>query len=392
MSKANVTRVLIGMPAPGTRGGPGACEPPFVAALRERGVEATEVAFVYGDNLGRTGLVRRVRRVVMSALALRRAVRENKFDLVHLNTSFDAKSVLRDAFTLAVLGRSAPPVFLKLHGSDPTLASSGPRLLRGVARRLLMGVAGIGVLSGEELDAFARAGISRDRLHLVRNALPDSPPAGSRDEFRSTYGLPRDTALILFISRIIGTKGLIDTVHAMAPLRANGRRVLLVCVGDGPARASAEAESRHLGLDDSVRFLGYLPEAEASRFYHHCDVLAFPTFHDEGLPVVLLHALAAGLPIVTTRTRAAADYLDEPATCLWVEPHRPDQLAARLEAVLDDPALRAAMSANARRRALLFTPADVSLSYLDLYRRITAAAAPVRPQHRFTLGHNRADH
>lgn len=367
-------RLLIGMPDPGTRSGPNACEPPFVAALRALDVEVTEQTFVFGDNLEAVGAASRVNRVVRTAWRLRKAARAQRFDLVHLNTSFDTKTVARDSVTLLLLGRSIAPVFLKLHGSDATVLTRGSRPVRLLARHVLGRAAAIGVLSSEERDAFVAAGIPARKLHIVPNALPAVPATTSHECFRATYALPPKTPLLLFISRLVPTKGLLDAVRACALLRDRGRRVVLCCVGDGPARADAEAEAARLELGESVRFFGYLPEAEATAFYHRCDALVFPTFHDEGLPIVLLRALAAGLPILTTRTRAAIDYLEEPDTCLWVQPHRPDRLADRVEELLDDEALRAAMSRRERECARQFEPANVARVYVDLYAGISAAA------------------
>jgi glycosyltransferase involved in cell wall biosynthesis len=255
--------------------------------------------------------------------------------------------------------------------------TSGPRAIRFFARRVLGRASAIGVLSSEEKASFVAAGVPEEKLHLVRNALPmpSAPPTSSREAFIAGYDLPPTTPLVLFISRLIPTKGLLDVVRACGILRDRDRPVVLCCVGDGPAREEAEAEAATLRLGGNARFFGYLPESEAAAFYRYSDVLAFPTFHDEGLPIVLLNALAAGLPIVTTPTRAAVDYLAEPDTCLWVEPHHPEQVADRLGELLADERLRAAMGARAREQARAFDPANVAHDYLDLYQRLLA---PVR--------------
>ena len=379
-------RLLIGMPEATTRSGPNACEPPFVAALRTLEVDVVEETYVYGDNLEAKGPIERVGRVGRAAWRLRKRMRTEHFDVLHLNTSFDTKTVLRDAFTLAVLGRPSVPVFLKLHGSDPSTLTSGPRPVRMIARHVLRRAAAIGVLSSEEKTNFAAAGIPAEKLHIVRNAVSTPAVLPSREEFLASRELPAGTPLLLFISRLVPTKGLLDVVRACGILRDSGRSSVLCCVGDGPARAEAEHEAARLRLDGGVRFFGYVPESEASAFYQHCDALVFPTFHDEGLPIVLLNALVAGLPIVTTRTRAAVDYLTEPDTCLWVHPHDPAEVAARVEELLEDDGLRATMSVRAREQARDFDPANVARAYLELYQLLASpgrlpASAPAVDLH-----------
>jgi glycosyltransferase involved in cell wall biosynthesis len=385
-------RILIGMPDPGTRSGPTACEPPFVAALRALGVEIVETTFVYGDNLEPTPAAARVARVTRTAWQLRRIARAQRFDLVHLNSSFDAKTVFRDSFTLSLLGRSTAPVFLKLHGSDPTLLTAARPPIRTLARFVLRRVSAIGVLSSAERAQLVAEGVPARKVGLVRNALPSLLHATqSREAFLAGHGLPAEASLLLFISRLIRTKGVLDAIHACVPLRDRGRRVVLCCVGDGPVRAEAESEAARLGLGDSVRFFGFVPESQAADFYRHCEVLVFPTFHDEGLPVVLLNALAAGLPIVTTRTRGAIDYLAEPDTCLWAEPHRPEQVADRVEMLLGDPAKRVAMGARARELARSFEPAKVAREYLELYERLVGSEPVSEPVDSVAVGRAESD-
>ena len=368
-------RILIGMPDPDSRSGPNACEPPFVAALRALGVEVVETTFVYGDNLEPISLAARMDRVTRTAWRLLRILRAGRFDLVHLNTSFDVRTVLRDSFTLTLLRRWTPPVFLKLHGSDASLLTTGRRPLPVLARYVIGRAAGIGVLSSTERAEFIARGVPREKLYVVRNALPNTPvELRSHEEFLAAHDLPANVPLLLFISRLIPTKGLVDVIHACDLLRDRGTRFALCCVGDGPARAEAEDEVVRLRLEDIVRFAGFVPEVQAAEFYRHCDVLVFPTADNEGLPVVLLNALSAGLPIVTTRIRGALDYLVEHETCLWVEPHRPEQLADRLQDLLESESRRAAMGARARETARIFEPATVAREYLDVYERLLPAA------------------
>lgn len=84
------------MPDKASLGGPIYCEPPFVAALRSAGIEVDEEIYVYGDVAKPTPLWRRVDRVLRAASRLRRRTRQQRYDLIHLNTSFDKKCVMRD--------------------------------------------------------------------------------------------------------------------------------------------------------------------------------------------------------------------------------------------------------------------------------------------------------
>lgn len=367
-------RVLVGMPDRNSLGGPGACEPPFVAELRRQGAEVEEETYVYGESLAGTGAWQRVRRVLSTAARLRRRLAAGGFDLVHLNTSFDTKALLRDAATVRLLGRARARVFLKFHGSDARLLRTKNALLKSSARYLLGRADGVGVLSSEERRNFVAAGVGAGKVFVVKNVVAREFPAPDAG-FNARAGLEEGVPVLLFIGRFIPAKGLLDVLRACALLRDGGRRFALLCVGDGPARAGAEAEAARLNLGARVRFTGYVPEERTAEFYANASALVFPTYHYEGFPMVVFYAAAAGVPLVTTRIRAAADYLAEPDNCLWVEPRDPAALAERLALLLDDAGRRAAMAASNRRLARAFSAEVVTREYLDAYRAVIKSEA-----------------
>src|SRR6185295_465010 len=97
-------------------------------------------------------------------------VRTGKFDLVHLNTSFDTRALLRDAIAVQCLPSKAK-VFLKFHGSNAGLLKTANPLLRALGSSLLSRSDGIGVLSSEERDNFLNAGIPQKKLFVIKNVV-----------------------------------------------------------------------------------------------------------------------------------------------------------------------------------------------------------------------------
>jgi glycosyltransferase involved in cell wall biosynthesis len=366
-------RVLIGMPEPASLGGPAACEPPFVAALRQLGVAVAEETYVYGEQLAGTAFQQRVRRVLRAARRLRRRLRTEQFDVLHLNTSFDARAILRDVTTLGLVRATRSKIFLKFHGSDADLLRTNDPVLRRFVRALLARAHGIGVLSSEERENFLRAGVNERRVFIIKNVVTDDDGVTQEQagtSLRARLQVADDTPLLLFIARFIPAKGLLDVIRACAVLRERDETFKLLCVGDGPARAEAEAEVARLRLRPAVQFFGYVPETEAAAFYRASTMLLFPTYHYEGFPLVIFKALAAGLPVITTRIRAARDYLSEPANCLWVAPRAPEELADRVAHLLRRPELRAAMAANNRALARQFNADAVAREYLAVYNQL----------------------
>jgi glycosyltransferase involved in cell wall biosynthesis len=355
------------MPETGSQGGPAACEPPFIAQLRRLGHEVEEEIYAYADST--SGLPGRITRVMGTARRFRNQVEAGNFDLLHINTSFDTKALLRDSVIVPRLLPGRAKVFLKFHGSDGQLLKTRNPTLAIARRRLLSHASGIGLLSSEERENFLRAGVPPQKLFVIKNVVESGGPEPNAD-FRKQINLPDDMPLLLFIGRFIPAKGLLDVIRAAGLLRDRGQAFRLLCLGDGPARNDAEQEVARLNLQDHVRFFGYIPEADTGAFYVNSTVLLFPTYHYEGFPMVIFNAAAAGLPIITTRIRAAADYLKEPDNCLWVEPQSPELLAGRISRLLEDSDLRTTMSENNKRLAREFSAEQVTAEYVKAYEQI----------------------
>lgn len=366
-------RILVGMPEKGSQGGPAACEPPFVDELRRLGHEVEEEIYAYAGT--KSGPIKRISRVRKTAKRLREQLRVGNFDVVHINTSFDTKALLRDGVVTSCLPSAGPRVFLKFHGSDGRLLKTTNPLLRSLGRYLLSRVDGIGVLSSEERANFINAGVPEEKILVVKNVVKSAiqnMTQCSDPDFRAKLNLPADVPLLLFIGRFIEAKGLMDVIHACKLLRDRDREFVLLCVGDGPARENAETEVNRLGLGSCVRFFGYVPEEQAAEFYANSTMMVFPTYHYEGFPMVIFNAAANGLPIITTRIRAAADYLNEPDNCLWVEPKQPKMLAEKILRLFEDEGLRSAMQANNKKLVDRFSAERVTHEYVAAYMKISS--------------------
>ncbi|MCU1268054.1 MAG: glycosyltransferase, family [Acidobacteria bacterium] len=355
------------MPERGSRGGPGACEPPFIAELRRLGHKVDEDIYAYSAS--ESALPKRIARVMRTGRRFQERVDAGGYDLVHINTSFDTKALLRDAAIVPRLKSGRAKIFLKFHGSDADLLKTKNPALVLARRRVLSHADGVGLLSSEERENFLRAGVIKEKVFVIKNVVARNQQQPS-EEFRQQLDLSKGLPLLLFIGRFIPAKGLLDVIRACALLRDRGQQFMLLAVGDGPARLEAENEVARLGLRDHVRFPGYIPEQETVGFYANSTALLFPTYHYEGFPMVIFNAAAAGLPIITTRIRAAADYLKEPDNCLWVEPRSPELVAERIRDLLGDAERRAAMRANNKRLAAEFSAAAVTREYLEAYEQI----------------------
>jgi len=359
-------KILIGMPAKDSWGGPARCEPPFVEALANTGVEVETSDYVYGDKEKPTPIVERVGRVLKTAFRFRRLLRNSRFDLIHLNSAFDAKTILRDSFSLLLMRPRKAKVFLKLHGSE---ASGFQSLIRYkiLISWLKKNVDGFGVLSNEELATFEQLGFDRRKFFLVKNVVKFEVP----DLLNSIRAAKNATNLfeLLFVARFIETKGLLEAIEACARLRRLGLRVRLTCVGDGPLRERAEAEVERLGLQNVVSFTGYVEEKKVEHYMASSDIFVFPTRHPEGFPIALFKAVAAGLPVVTTATRSAVDYLTDRENGIFCNPDS-QSVANAVELLIRNPKLMETIRLRNCAMRENFAAETIAKEYLRIYRKL----------------------
>ena len=166
------------------------------------------------------------------------------------------------------------------------------------------------------------------------------------------YGKARATGAtgqVLFIGRLSQVKGMNVLLEAFAAVAPRHPHVRLTLVGDGPERPALERQVTDLGLSERVRFLGFVSQQTVAEELDRSDVFVLPSFA-EGLPVVLMEASAACLPVLTTRIAGIPELVEDGESGFIVAPGDAESLADRLDRLLADPALRAAMGTAGRAR------------------------------------------
>ena len=196
-----------------------------------------------------------------------------------------------------------------------------------------------------------------ERFKVVRcgvdiAGIPFRAPAGSGPQ----SGLPLK---VLGLGRLSPEKGFALLILAIRQLREEGIDVELVLVGDGPLRGSLEALAREHGLAGAVRFTGELAPPEVLAELRDADIFCMASF-SEGLPVSIMEAMAAGVPVVTTWISGIPELAVEGVTALTVPPARPDALADAIRRLACDPPLRVRLAEGARRRVELMHDAKTN--------------------------------
>jgi glycosyltransferase involved in cell wall biosynthesis len=219
------------------------------------------------------------------------------------------------------------------------------------------------------VNRLMRTGIGSDRIDVLPNTIePGTPaPAAEIDALRQEFGISGSQRVLLSVGRLSPEKGHRDLLEAVRRLSGEqpGIEVRLVLVGDGPLRNELERTAQELGIAARLVFAGH--RAYVWPFYGLADVFVLPS-HSEGSPNVLLEAMSAGLPIVSTNVGGVSDMIEDHLSGLLAAPHSPAELSARAAELLSDGELATRLGCRAADRvARLFRPDNYRQSLLGIY-------------------------
>jgi glycosyltransferase involved in cell wall biosynthesis len=174
---------------------------------------------------------------------------------------------------------------------------------------------------------------------------------------------------VLFVGRLDPVKGLpvlIDAIGILQDLHAP-EPVRLVVVGGGPWQEEGERQCEALGLD--VEFAGAIGQHEILPYFHAADAFGLASFR-EGLPVVLMEAMACGVPCVSSRITAIAELIEDDVSGLLANAGRSDQFAAQFKRLADDPPFAARLGKAGREKVLAeFTTAATIQGLIEFFER-----------------------
>jgi glycosyltransferase involved in cell wall biosynthesis len=256
----------------------------------------------------------------------------------------------RDALFVAVARAARRPVIGHLHGGafDRFYAGSGP-LMRLVIRRAVAALEEVWVLTPSLRSVFD--GLTEDdRIFVVQNAVPEPIPdpgasAAPRDDERGFR--------LLYLSNLLPDKGCFDLLDALDELGDAAAGWTVRIAGEAEPDVAAQVAERGARLARRgcrLDFVGEVAGEAKAGCWSWADAFVLPTRFREGQPLVILEAMAAGLPIVTTDHPGITDTARPDREAVVVEPADPRGLARALLQLAEDPALRERLGSSGRER------------------------------------------
>jgi glycosyltransferase involved in cell wall biosynthesis len=288
------------------------------------------------------------------ALALRRAIRHalarRRYDLVH------AHWIVPNGVIAAGVGKV--PLAIGLHGSDVFLAEKSG--VRHLARRALRRARLLTGCSPELVDRMLALGFPAERSRVIPygvDVTAFSPTAGRRAIWRTKLGIPEEAPLILGVGRMATKKGFHVLLEVLPALLAAHPEAHVVLAGGGDLLDRFTALAGSAELAGRLHLPGSLLRDTLPDLYRAADLFVLPAVHDakgnvDGLPNVILEAMASGLPVVASGISGIPLAVEDGRTGLLVAEKEPQALLAALRRLLQAPGEAREMGERGRRRAV----------------------------------------
>jgi glycosyltransferase involved in cell wall biosynthesis len=213
-------------------------------------------------------------------------------------------------------------------------------LTRVIARRVDRVIA----VSGDQAQAWLARGYPESRIVVISNGVETPLASDSRAAVRRELGIPESAVVALLAARLRPEKRVPDFVRAVQLAREPHPELIGLVAGDGPDRAAVEAAARG---EDGVRLLGHRDDMPL--LMHAADVFVLASQY-EAVPMAILEAMAAGLPVLATDVGAISGVVLDGDTGLLVPVADPGAMAAALGRLAGDAGLRERMGAAGARR------------------------------------------
>jgi glycosyltransferase involved in cell wall biosynthesis len=288
---------------------------------------------------------------------------------------FDADVLCCSGYKPDVIGwlaarRAGVPVVAVAHGW--TAATLKVRLNEALDRMVMRRMDATVCVSKAQAVKVRRAGVAAEKVVVIRNAIgPEAfadPDPAYYAALRSFFPVP-PRQIVAAAGRLSREKGFDQLVEAATLVSHTDPTVGFVVFGDGPMREVLERQIVAGGLEGRFVLAGF--RADVCRFLPHAHLAVIPSF-TEGLPVILLEAYAAAVPVVATAVGGTPEVIEDGANGYLVPPGNPSVLAARIIDVLADDGRRQAMGMRGSQRvAAEFTVERQSEQYRRLFERLS---------------------
>jgi glycosyltransferase involved in cell wall biosynthesis len=292
-------------------------------------------------------------------------IRENNIKLIH------SHEFTTNAYALVAARLAGIPVICTIHGKN----YYPDRLYRRIASRMTARYASEFVAVSEDLKNYlvANIGIPGEQITVVHNGIDTCDIDRSRfdrHEIRQQLQIAQDAYVVIVVAALFEMKGHKDLITALLEPVIDSEKLCVLFVGDGDYRAALERQVSECNLVDKVRFLGFRSDIPA--LLAVSDLFILPSY-SEGLPVSVLEAMSAELPVIATDVGGLKEIIRDGDNAYLVPAANPQHLANKIGYCMDNRAVAAQVASQGRRDVTRRFSMDAMLgAYRGLYQRHSA--------------------
>jgi D-inositol-3-phosphate glycosyltransferase len=206
------------------------------------------------------------------------------------------------------------------------------------------------VVSKKTRDYVRRLGANKAKTSVIYNGVDVNyfHPA-NKGESRKKLGLPDNRQIILSVRRLVYKNGVDTLIESVASVVRNHPDTLFVVAGKGPSRKLIEGRIKELGIEDNIKLTGFVPDKLLPIYYDAADYFILPSASGEGLPLVLLEAMACGLPVIATKVGGTPEIIQHMNNGILVPPRNPEAMAETMSKLLSKEELGHTIGEEARK-------------------------------------------
>jgi glycosyltransferase involved in cell wall biosynthesis len=301
---------------------------------------------------------------------------KHEFDIVHIQTPFLAHYAgIKLARALDVPTIETYHTFFEeyLYHYVPLLPKFiTRRITRSFSRSQCNSVNAVIVPSTAMSSVLTQYGCTTP-IHIAPTGIQMSKfESGMGSRFRAKHNIPEDRHLLLHVGRVAHEKNIGFLLGMVAQLKVDHPQVLFLICGEGPAKTDLEQQVKRMGLADNVMFVGYLDrETELLDCYRAADVFVFAS-RTETQGLVLLEAMALGVPVVSTAVMGTIDILSPNRGALVAEDNTED-FSAKVSRLLNNRELRLSIGDEGRAYAQTWSAPATARRVVDIYQGVIEA-------------------
>ena len=309
-------------------------------------------------------------------------LRGERYDIIHIQTPFVAHYLgTKLSRLLSIPCVETYHTFFEeyLHHYIPLVPKILMRLIaKRYSRHQGNGLDGMVVPSHPMLEILKSYGVTTHAEVIPTGIEPASFMLGDGVAFRNKYSIPQNRPVLLFVGRVAHEKNIGFLLHVLNLVKNGIPEVLFVIAGEGPARKTLEHQVQDLGLSESVMFIGYLDRnTELNDCYRAADIFIFSS-RTETQGLVLLEAMAQGLPVVSTAEMGTRDVLRE-GLGVWIANEELPDFSEKVVKMLRDADARRSLSETGRNYAHGWSASMQAERMLAFYSSVLAPAGLHEP-------------